>query len=66
MVVSNDVVVNQNGPRVIFAGGIGDIQCLQVRYAFECKVLAETGKAKVWGLLLGSKAKPLLPKLSEV
>ena len=48
MVVSNDIVVNQNEPRFVFAGDIGDIQCFQVRYASECKVRNEE-KDKMFG-----------------
>ena len=53
--------------RLFFAEDIGGIQRLQVWYAFKCKVPDEGGKEKVWKgykLLLGSKAKHLLPKQS--
>ena len=55
-------------PRLFFAGDIGNIQRLQVRYASGCKVPNERGKRKglegVCEQLLGSKAKPLPPKQS--
>ena len=35
-------------PRLFFAGDIGDIQRLHVRYVSECKVPNERGKEKVW------------------
>ena len=53
-------------PRLFFAGGIGDMQRLQVRYVSECKVPNERGKGhdleRVCKPLLGSKAKLLPPK----
>ena len=48
-------------PRLFFTGRIGDIQCLQVRYAFENKVPNELGKEKVWRGFV-SKAKLSPPK----
>ena len=53
-------------PRLSFAGDIGDIQHLKLRYAFDCKVTDKEGKAwkgfvsRIWNL----KAQPLLPKQS--
>ena len=53
-------------PRLFFAGGIGDIQCLQGQYTSKCKVPNERGKENglegVFKPLLGFKAKPLPPK----
>ena len=55
-------------PRLFFAGGIGDIQCLQGQYTSKCKVPNERGKEngleRVFKPLLGFKAKPLPPKQS--
>ena len=42
------VVVNQKVPRLFFAGDIGYIQCLQVRYASKFKVRKERIKRKIW------------------
>ena len=47
--VISDVVVNEKVPRLFFAGYIGDIQSLQVRYASLYKVPNKKGKGKVWG-----------------
>ena len=44
----SNVVVSSKLLRLFFAGAIGDIQCLQVSYASECKVLNERGKGDVW------------------
>ena len=57
-------------PGLFFAGDIGDIQRLQVRYVSEYKVPLWNGRRKGKGLervcspLLESKAKPLPPKQS--
>ena len=60
-------MVNLNVPRLFFVGDIGDIQRLQVQFAFECKVPNEK-KKEIWKRfskpLLESKTKPLLPKQS--
>ena len=54
--------------RLFFAGGIGDIERLQVGYASECKVPDERGKEndleRVCKPLLKFKAKPSPPKQS--
>ena len=54
-------------PRLFFTGGIGDIQCLQVQYASECKVPNERGKKrleKVCKLLFRFPGKPSPQKQS--
>ena len=53
-------------PRLFFAGDIGDIQRLRVRFASECKLRNKREKKKglerVCKPSLGSKAKPSPPK----